>query len=112
MFYIVLLIIFLIQFLVALGALMFVIFLARPEVPLSGDGALKKTCDRDRLHPHPPEEKGSASGKNGSRQVSKPPRQVLVTRPATLAAFAFPPAETLPESAPEWPSVLPRISRS
>ena len=31
-----LLIIFLIQFLVVLGALMFVIFLARPEVPLLG----------------------------------------------------------------------------
>jgi hypothetical protein len=36
MLYLILLVIFLIQFLVALGALMFVIFLARPEVPLSG----------------------------------------------------------------------------
>lgn len=33
-----LLVIFLIQFLVALGVLMFVIFLARPQVPLSGFG--------------------------------------------------------------------------
>ena len=39
----VLLIIFLIQFLVVLTALMFVVFLARPEVPLSGDSSLKAT---------------------------------------------------------------------
>jgi flagellar basal body-associated protein FliL len=36
MLYLILLVIFLIQFLVALGALMFVIFLARPEVSLLG----------------------------------------------------------------------------
>jgi hypothetical protein len=36
----VLLIIFLIQFLVVLTALMFVVFLARPEVPFSGDSSL------------------------------------------------------------------------
>ena len=41
----VLLIIFLIQFLVALTALMLVIFLARPEVPFSGDGALEATTN-------------------------------------------------------------------
>jgi flagellar basal body-associated protein FliL len=36
--YVVLLVIFLIQFLVALGGLMFVIFLVRPEIPFAGDG--------------------------------------------------------------------------
>jgi hypothetical protein len=41
--YLALLIVFLIQFLVVLGALMFVIFLARPEVPFSGDKSLKAT---------------------------------------------------------------------
>jgi len=38
MFYPIMLIIFLIQFLVVLGAFMFVIFFARPIVPLSGYG--------------------------------------------------------------------------
>jgi len=37
-----LLIMFLIQFLVALGVLMFVIFLAHPQVPLSGGGLEEK----------------------------------------------------------------------
>ena len=40
---VVLLIIFLVQFLAALTAMMFVVFLARPEVPLSGDSSLKAT---------------------------------------------------------------------
>ncbi|MGD0008523.1 MAG: hypothetical protein ABSE93_08270 [Terriglobia bacterium] len=39
MLHIVLLIIFLIQFVVVLGGLTFVIFLARPEVPFLGDGS-------------------------------------------------------------------------
>jgi len=38
LFYLVLLIIFLIQFLVVLAALMFAVFLARPEVPFSAGG--------------------------------------------------------------------------
>ena len=41
MLYVVLLVIFLVQFLVALGALTFAVFLARPEVPFSGDGSLE-----------------------------------------------------------------------
>ena len=45
MLYVVLLIIFLIQFLVTLTALMFAVFLARPEVPFSGDGALEATTN-------------------------------------------------------------------
>ena len=43
MLYVVFLITFFIQFLVVLGVLMFVILLARPEVPLSGNKSLRAT---------------------------------------------------------------------
>jgi hypothetical protein len=46
--YVVLLIIFLIQLLVALGALMFAVFLAHPEVPLTGDGSLGTTAKEEK----------------------------------------------------------------
>ena len=46
----ILLIIFLIQFLVVLGALIFVIFLARPEVPFTGNGPHDKPSPDDRDH--------------------------------------------------------------
>jgi hypothetical protein len=50
-----LLLIFLIQFLVALGVLMFVIFLARPGVPFLGNGPREKPGldDRDYRLPSP-----------------------------------------------------------
>ncbi len=44
----ILLIIFLIQFLVVLAALVFAIFLTRPEVPLSGDSSLQPTTTERR----------------------------------------------------------------
>jgi len=76
----VLLIFFLIQFLVALGALIFVIFLARPEVPSSGDGSLDKPSadDRDHLLPRPPEGKPPASGKNALMSSRKPTKAVIL----------------------------------
>ena len=90
MLYIVLLIIFLIQLLVALGVLMFVIFLAHPEVPLTGDGSLQRPPKdgRNHLFPDSPEGKTSGSGKNASRSSRKPGKSVMVTGPSTLAAFA------------------------
>jgi hypothetical protein len=108
----VLLIIFLIQFLVALGALMFLISAARPEVPLSGEGPQEGTApdDRDRLSSRPPEGK-PPSGKNVSRSSRKPANQVVPTRPSTLPAFARPSKEILYESAAQWPSIVVRISR-
>ena len=45
MLYLVLLIIFLIQFLVVLGALTFAVFLARPEVPFLGGGLMERTAN-------------------------------------------------------------------
>ena len=91
MFYLILLVVFLIQFLVVLGALMFAIFMARPEVPLSGDAGLEKNeaQDRDRKSAHAPEKKGSASGKGG-------------WWPSNIAAFALPSRGILYEGAPEW----------
>jgi hypothetical protein len=47
--YVVRLVIFLIQFLVVLGALMFVLFLARPEVPFLEDGSLEAS-PREQKH--------------------------------------------------------------
>jgi hypothetical protein len=44
MLYVVLLVIFLIQFLVVLGALTFAVFLARPEVPFLGGGLMERTA--------------------------------------------------------------------
>jgi hypothetical protein len=114
MLYTILLIIFLIQFLVVLGALIFVIFLARPEVPFSGDISQERPTPDDRDHPppHPPEGKTSASKKNASRSPTKPAQQVMATWPSTLAAFARPSKEILYESAPQWSSIVVRISRS
>jgi hypothetical protein len=114
MLYLILLIIFLIQFLVVLGALIFVIFVARPEVPFSGDIEQGGTApeDRGRLSPRPPEEKPPASGKNASRSSRKPTKEVMATRPSTLPAFARPSKEILYESALQWPFILVRISRS
>ena len=70
----VLLIIFLIQFLVVLTALMFVVFLARPEVPLSGDSSLKATTTKGRHHFFLclRECITSAIGKKASRSSRKP----------------------------------------
>ena len=48
MFCLILLVIFLIQFLVTLGALVFVVFLARPELPFSGNGSQERTTPDDR----------------------------------------------------------------
>jgi hypothetical protein len=113
MLYMILLIIFLIQFLVVLGALIFVIFVARPEVPFLGDGSQERTApdDRGRLSPRPPEGKSPASGKNASRSSRKPAKEVLATRPSPLPAFPRPSKEILYESALQWPSILVRISR-
>ena len=74
MLYLVLLIIFLIQFLVVLTALMFAIFLARPEVPLSGDSSLKATTTQGRHHFFLclREWITSAMGKKASRSSRKP----------------------------------------
>ena len=74
MLYLVLLIIFLIQFLVVLAALMFAIFLTRPEVPLSGDSSLKATTTKGRHHFFLclRECITSAIGKKASRSSRKP----------------------------------------
>lgn len=70
----ILLIIFLIQFLVVLAALMFAIFLTRPEVPLSGDSSLKATTTEGRHHFFLSLRKWitSAMGKRASRSPRKP----------------------------------------
>jgi hypothetical protein len=70
----VLLIIFLIQFLVVLAALIFAIFLTRPEVPLSGDSSLKATTaeGRHRFFPSLRKWIRSAMGKKASRSSRKP----------------------------------------
>jgi hypothetical protein len=72
--YLVLLIIFLIQFLVVLAALMFAIFLTRPEIPLSGDSSLKATTTQGRHHFFPclREWITSAIGKKTRRSSRKP----------------------------------------
>lgn len=71
MLYLILLIFFLIQFLVVLGALIFVIFLARPEVPLLGDGPQKKPAlaDHVQLSPDPAEGKLLSSGNNALKGI-------------------------------------------
>jgi flagellar basal body-associated protein FliL len=92
MLYLILLVIFLIQFLVVLGALMFVIFVARPEVPFSGDGEQERTApeDRDHLPTHPREGNSAASGKNAWRSSRNPTKQVMATRPSPLPAVVRP----------------------
>jgi hypothetical protein len=59
MFYLILLVIFLIQFLVIFGVLMFVIFMARPEVPFSSNDTKEGPAkdDRDHRPPRSPEGK-------------------------------------------------------
>lgn len=108
----ILLIIFLIQFLVVLGALMFVIFLARPEVPFIGQGPQERQApgDRGRLRARPFEGESPASGENSSRSPRTPTRQVMAIRPSTHAAFGRPSLEILYENAPQWPSNIARIS--
>ena len=56
MFYLILLVFFLIQFLVILGVLIFAIFFARPKVPLSGDGTQERPPDREQRSFRPPED--------------------------------------------------------
>jgi len=70
----VLLIIFLIQFLVVLAGLVFAIFLTRPEVPLSGDSLLKATTTEGRHHIFLSLRQWitSAMGKKASRSSRKP----------------------------------------
>lgn len=57
--YVILLVIFLIQFLVILAALIFAFFLARPEVPLTGNSLRKMT---ERRHPYTHQRNIFASG--------------------------------------------------
>jgi hypothetical protein len=89
MLYLIMLVIFLIQFLVIFGVLMFVIFLARPEVPFSDKDSEEWPAkdDRDHRPPRPPEGKPPTSGKNISRSSSKPTKQVMATRLPALAAL-------------------------
>ena len=70
----VLLIIFLVQFLVVLAALVLAIFLTRPEVPLSGDSSLEATTTERRHHFFLSLRKWitSAIGKKASRSSRKP----------------------------------------
>ena len=70
----ILLIIFLIQFLVVLAALIFAIFLTRPEVPLSGNSSLEATpteC-RHRFFSSLRKWITSTMGKKASRSSRKP----------------------------------------
>jgi hypothetical protein len=68
------LVIFLLQFLVALAALMFAVFLARPEVPFLARNTLEAITPAGHHHFSPclPERKTSASGKNALRSSRKP----------------------------------------
>ena len=88
--YLILLVIFLIQFLVVLVALSFVIFTARPEVPFSGNGMKERTApdDRDHPSPRPLEGKPPTSGKNALGSLKGPTKRLMVTQPPTLVAFA------------------------
>jgi len=72
----ILLIIFLVQFLVVLAALLFAIFLTRPEVPLSGDSSLEATTTEGRYGFLSYLRKliSSALGKKASRPSRKPPK--------------------------------------
>jgi len=90
MLYLILLLVFLIQFLVILGALLLVIFTARPEVPISGNGMKERTALRDHPSPRPPAGKPPTPGKNASGSAKKPVTQVVVTRPPALVAFPRP----------------------
>ena len=90
MLYLILLLMFLIQFLVILGALLLMIFTARSEVPISGNGMKERTTPRDHPSPRPPEGKPPMSGKNASGSSKKPVTQVVVSRPPTLVALPRP----------------------
>jgi hypothetical protein len=103
--YLILVISFLIQFLVILGALISVIFFARPEVPLLGDGTEERFTTRGRDQ-RLPERMPPTSGRNASRNSWNP------TRPPVLAAFRCPSYEVLYEIAAQWPSMFARNSRS
>jgi hypothetical protein len=95
--YVFLLIIFLIQFLVALGALMFVISLARSGVPFLANGPREKLGPDDRDHrlPGPPEGNSPTSVEEAWGSSRGATEQVMATPPSTLAAFPRPTEETL-----------------
>jgi hypothetical protein len=92
MLYLILLVILLIQFLIIFGLLMFVIFLARPEVPFSGKNSQEWPArdDRDHRPPQPPEKKPPTSGGNASRSSSKPTKQDMAIHLPALAPFRRP----------------------
>ena len=68
MLHLIMLIIFLIQFLVVLGALIIVIFFARPIVPLLGYGPQESPAPEEaaQVSPRPAEGEARRSGKNAS----------------------------------------------
>jgi len=72
MLYLIMLIIFFIQFLVVLGALIFVIFFARPEVPLSGYGPQESPAPKKvaQVSPRPVEGEVPTSGKNARSSLA------------------------------------------
>jgi hypothetical protein len=72
MLYLIMLILFFIQFLVVLGALILVIFFARPEVALLGHGPQECPAPKEgaQVSPRPPEGVAPTSGNNASRSLA------------------------------------------
>ena len=71
MFYLIMLILFFIQFLVVLGALIFVIFFGRPEVPLLGHGPHECPAPKEgaQVSSRPREGEAATLGKNASSSL-------------------------------------------
>jgi len=72
MLYLIMLIIFFLQFLVVLSALIFVIFFARPEVPLLGHGLQESPAPKEgaQVLSRPPTGEAPTSGKNSSSALA------------------------------------------
>jgi hypothetical protein len=108
MLYIFLLALFLVEFLVIIGVIVFAILFSRPEVPLKGDGGLEWTAagggnerPLQRRGAEPKNRGNVAPGDSHARM-----NQVLAVRPPVFAALSFPSVGGLYQNAAQRPSWL------
>ena len=81
---------FLVQFLAILGVILFAILFSRPEVPLQGDGGLKRiVAGDDKCALQQREAEPAVRGNGPSSDSQAPMSRLKAARPPFVTAFSF-----------------------
>jgi hypothetical protein len=106
MLYVLLLAFFLVEFLVIIGVISFAILFSRPEVPLTGDGGLKRISVDDDECALQRQAEPAARGNVASENSHTPINQLLAVRPPVFVALSVPSVGGLRQIAAQRPSWL------